>query len=261
MNRTLPTLPHPAASAVLRAVLLALLAAWPAGCVVNPVPTPGSAGSAMGNDNQAADAAQADTGKLSDTEASGGMGDADSAVDVSAADSAADATASSDADGGDAADVSCCPLDPPGCDCVSVGGSPGPSGCVKVCDSAPVGWKKLVDKNGCPYWQTGPQSCMILPVKCADNPPSFPAFTKVCQQDADCAYVLHQSDCCGNATAIGVWKEVQGAFASAEAQCRGQYPACGCAAQAPKGEDGKTSASGSFGVACKSGQCQTFAND
>lgn len=247
------------------ALFLALVAllGLPSGCVVNPVPTPSSAGGSLDNDNQKVDA-----GKASDTELAGGAGDSDSAMN-----GAADASATSDADGSAAADsdtagqlpgdadggqVECCPLDPPGCDCVSTGGTKGPQGCIKICDAAPVGWKKLIDANGCPYWQTGPQSCMIAPVKCADNPSSFPSFTKFCQSDADCDYVVHQTDCCGNATAIGVWKEVKSAFEKAESECRGQYPGCGCPAMPPKGEDGNTSAKTSFGVACKSAQCMTF---
>lgn len=229
------------------ALFLAMVAllGLPSGCVVNPVPTPGIATGSLDNDNQGVD-----VGKTSDTELAGGAGDSDSAMN-----GAADASPTSDADG---SQVECCPLDPPGCDCVSTGGTKGPQGCIKVCDAAPVGWKKLVDANGCPYWQTGPQSCMIAPVKCGDNPTSFPTFTKFCQTDADCDYVVHQTDCCGNATAIGVWTEVKAAFEAAESDCRGQYPGCGCPAMPPKGEDGNTSAKTSFGVACKRSQCMTF---
>lgn len=237
----------------LLALFLAMVAllGLPSGCVVNPVPTPGSAGGSLDNDNQRADA-----GKTSDTGTTGAPGDSDSAMNGAAdASATSDANSSADSAGGQ---VECCPLDPPGCDCVSTGGTKGPQGCIKVCDAAPVGWKRLVDANGCPYWQTGPQSCMIAPVKCADNPSSFPSFTKFCQSDADCDYVVHQTDCCGNATAIGVWKEVKSAFEKAESECRGQYPGCGCPAMPPKGEDGNTSAKTSFGVACKSGQCMTF---
>lgn len=262
------TTPAPAAPARALHSLLALwlalaaLAAAIPGCVVNPVPTPGSATGAIDNNGQGGDA-QADAGKTSDEGVTGGgAADADSAVDAPTAttpDAAGDGggeLGGADGDGGGS--VECCPLDPPGCDCVSVGGTKGAKGCVKVCDAAPVGWKKLVDQNGCPYWQTGPQSCMIAPVKCTDNPPSFPSFTKFCEVDDDCDFVVHQSDCCGNATAIGVWKAVKGAFASAESQCREQYPACGCPAMPPKAEDGKSSASSAFGVACTSGKCQTY---
>lgn len=257
---------------------LALLAASLTSCVVNPVPTPSTAGAdagyeaadaqadaptAPGADAQGADLAgtESDTSGTDAADADGADGDGGAADGSDAADSADAVDAADSTDAGDGANssdtVECCPLDPPGCDCVHTGGTKGPGGCLKICDAAPVGWKQATDSNGCPYWQTGPQSCMIAPVKCGQNPPSFPTYTKYCQADDDCDFVIHQTDCCGNATAIGVWKLVKGAFESAEATCKSQYPGCGCPAMPPKAEDGETSTTSSFAVSCVSGSCTT----
>ena len=153
--------------------------------------------------------------------------------------------------------VECCPLDPPGCDCVHTGGTKGPQGCMTICDAAPVGWKKGVDSNGCAYWQPGPQSCMVVPVKCDQSPISFPSFTKVCAQDAECGFVVHQTDCCGNTTAVGAWIEVVPAFTSAEADCRNQYPVCKCPQGPTKAEIGEATFDSVIEVHCVKGQCLT----
>ena len=41
------------------------------------------------------------------------------------------------------------------------------------------------------------------PLVC-DDPTMFPGVSKACSVDADCAVVLHQTDCCGTLAAIGV---------------------------------------------------------
>ena len=248
-------------------------------CAVNPVPTPGTAGADAATDHEkgfdsGADAQSPPNGDMDgmataadatstgadakDSEADSpdtaqpGSSDTDTDTDTNTDTDTSDAKKP---DGGDS--VECCPMDTPGCDCVYTGGTKGPQGCMKLCDVAPVGWKQLVDGNGCPYWQAGPQTCMVKPVKCGENPPSFPTFTKTCQTDSECDFVIHQTDCCGNATAVGVWKLVKSAFESAELQCKGQYPDCGCASGPVKAEDGQVSATGSFEVACVASQCMT----
>lgn len=239
----------------LRAWLPFLLAALLlAGCAVNPVPTPGSAEETTAKDiSTGADSNQGGGDQGSDIAVS------DTTFSDALADTVADADALPDAATDTTGAVECCPMDTPACDCVYTGGTKGPQGCLKICDAAPVGWKKGMDKNGCPYWQTGPQSCMVLPVKCNGEPPTFPAFTKVCSQDADCGFVVHQTDCCGNTQAQGAWIEVVPAFQSAETQCRDQYPKCKCAQGPTKAEVGDPPANGEFVVHCVSGQCLTSA--
>ncbi len=223
-------------------------------CVVNPVPTPSSAEKTSVTDTAAgADTNQGSADQSADTAA------ADTTQSDTQMDTKADADVLADVVTDTTGAVECCPLDTPACDCVYTGGTKGPQGCVKICDAAPVGWKKQVDEHGCPFWQTGPQSCMVLPVKCDGNPPTFPAFTKVCSQDADCGFVVHQTDCCGNTLAQGAWIEVISAFKSAETQCRDQYPKCQCAQGPTKAEVGDPPANGEFVVHCVSGQCLTSA--
>ena len=268
-------------------LVLALLAAALTSCVVNPVPTPSSEGAlsadtgnasadalsdtptAPGGDAQGADlagtesdASGTDTADADGADGDGGGTDAGDSVNTTDAIDSSDTPDGIDTidsvDSSDTSDaIECCPLDPPGCDCVHTGGTKGPGGCMTICDSAPVGWKQAVDSNGCPYWQTGPQSCMMAPIKCGENPPMFPTYTNFCETDDDCDYVIHQTDCCGNATAMGVWKLVKSNFESAETQCKSQYPDCGCPAMPPQAQDGNTSATGSFTVTCNSGQCKT----
>lgn len=56
--------------------------------------------------------------------------------------------------------ATCCPLDPPSCDCVRTGGTMPLSGeCPRACDARPTGWVKGVDTNGCEYWMTSSASC------------------------------------------------------------------------------------------------------
>jgi hypothetical protein len=89
---------------------------------------------------------------------------------------------------------------------------------------------------------------------------TFPTFSKTCAAAGDCAIGLHQINCCGTLTAIGLAASQQAAFAAAEATCEGQYPGCGCAGQATTAEDGKTADLGNsqIQVACTAGACSTY---
>ena len=115
----------------------------------------GAAGSGYGDgggDGVAADASRAqDIGSGADgaTELDGG------------ADAGADGGAGTLADAGS---VICCPMAAgPSCDCTKIGGTADDNGnCPSVCDAAPVGWKKIVDDNGCPKWAPGPESCLTV---------------------------------------------------------------------------------------------------
>lgn len=94
---------------------------------------------------------------------------------------------------------------------------------------------------------------------CAGEPLSFPSFEKGCAAAADCVIALHQVNCCGTLTAIGLNASEQAAFDAAENTCRMQYPGCGCAQSPTTTEDGKMSMDDSLiQVDCKNGQCSTF---
>jgi hypothetical protein len=88
--------------------------------------------------------------------------------------------------------------------------------------------------------------------------PMFPTFDKTCASDADCALEFHQISCCGTRIAIGVRASVSAAFDAAEAACESMYPACGCAQQPTKAEDGKEGPENTMQVACTMGACSSF---
>src|SRR5579883_3319217 len=96
-------------------------------------------------------------------------------------------------------------------------------------------------------------------VMCWGATRSFPTFDKHCNGPADCAFGLHQVDCCGSRHAIG-FNQAEGArFHADEAICEGMYPGCGCAEAPTLAEDGKTSITGTdIAVDCKMGACQTY---
>jgi hypothetical protein len=86
----------------------------------------------------------------------------------------------------------------------------------------------------------------------------FPMFDKTCGTVADCAMGIHQFDCCGSTRAIGFRTSEQARFIADEPICSGQYPRCGCPAQATVAEDGRTAGAGaSIAVRCQAGQCTT----
>jgi hypothetical protein len=61
---------------------------------------------------------------------------------------------------------------------------------------------------------------------------------KACNDDGDCVALLHQDDCCGNQTWIGVAKSEEATVRACETASRSTFPACGCPASSPKTEDG-----------------------
>lgn len=87
----------------------------------------------------------------------------------------------------------------------------------------------------------------------------FPEFGESCETEADCAIVLHQTDCCGTLVALGVRADEVHTFDIAEAVCEGQYPGCGCAAQPTTAEDGQIAPSDdAIAVRCDAGACATY---
>lgn len=88
---------------------------------------------------------------------------------------------------------------------------------------------------------------------------SFPAFSKSCSADGDCAVAIHQISCCGTKVAWGLAACAMSQFAKAEAQCDGQYPPCGCPAFSTMAEDGYTSfTSSDFAAKCDGGTCRSY---
>lgn len=92
---------------------------------------------------------------------------------------------------------------------------------------------------------------------------SFPTFDRSCALDTDCVVVGHQTDCCGTLAAMGITRGEQARFASAEAQCLAQYPACGCDSGTVITDDGSSPppGTGTSGVVvrCASGVCTSSA--
>jgi hypothetical protein len=88
---------------------------------------------------------------------------------------------------------------------------------------------------------------------------SFPSFPKTCTTDAECFVAEHQINCCGTKVAWGLNVCAESQFSSAEKQCDGQYPGCGCAEFPTQAEDGYTSSSnGDLAAQCVSGTCRSF---
>lgn len=95
-------------------------------------------------------------------------------------------------------------------------------------------------------------------VICSGTSTTFPSFDKTCSAAGDCAFDLHQTNCCGATLAIGFNRAEAARFAADEETCVRQYPVCGCPATPPMTEDGLTAIGGqSITVLCESGRCRT----
>jgi hypothetical protein len=76
------------------------------------------------------------------------------------------------------------------------------------------------------------------PKLCVGAGASFPSFVKGCESVTNCALVQHQTDCCGGALIMAINHGEIAGFGDAEKICEAEYPACGCASQGVKAEDG-----------------------
>jgi len=95
-------------------------------------------------------------------------------------------------------------------------------------------------------------------VQCSGQNPTFPVFDKTCTAPSDCFIGLHQVDCCGTHTAIGVRSSEHARFQDDETRCEAMYPGCECAAQPTRAEDGRVATSGAqIVVRCDSNRCMT----
>lgn len=94
------------------------------------------------------------------------------------------------------------------------------------------------------------------PIMCPDG---FPEFDKSCTDDADCALVIHTTDCCGNSVAWGLGVGEVEAFDAAEAICDSQYPICDCPQGPTIAEDGNEGwEPADFAVDCMMGSCMSY---
>ena len=94
-------------------------------------------------------------------------------------------------------------------------------------------------------------------VQCTGVNPTFPQFAKTCKADTDCVIGLHQTNCCGTMTAIGLAYSEWPSFSKAESECETQYPGCDCASMPTTAEDGKNQMDGAITVSCQVGACTT----
>jgi hypothetical protein len=61
-----------------------------------------------------------------------------------------------------------------------------------------------------------------------------------CASDSDCALGVHQTDCCGNTTAIGFRSTERMRFDVLEPACDRTYPGCGCPSGPTNTDSGET---------------------
>ncbi len=86
---------------------------------------------------------------------------------------------------------------------------------------------------------------------------------ELCHIDADCVVKHHQTDCCGTELAVGAAATTSTAYDDCEHAWATHFPACDCAAQPLKTEDGKPVTDPTrivvrcTNVASGAGRCQT----
>lgn len=101
-------------------------------------------------------------------------------------------------------------------------------------------------------------SCTGDLVMCSGAATTFPSFDKTCGAAGDCAFDVHQTNCCGATLAIGFHRAEVARFAADEKICVSQYPVCGCPATPTMTEDGLVVTGGqAITVLCQSGRCTT----
>jgi hypothetical protein len=89
----------------------------------------------------------------------------------------------------------------------------------------------------------------------------FPSFDATCRSNADCAFGLHQTDCCDGQRALGLNTDQVPDFMAAEMTCEAMFPSCDCFRwPGITTDDGANVMSTSaIGVQCVGGECRTFA--
>ena len=106
---------------------------------------------------------------------------------------------------------------------------------------------------------TGGSGGATAVIACTGDTPTFPEFDRACSAEGDCAIAFHQINCCGTRKALGIAKSAQADFATAEATCEAQYPACGCAQGPTLTDEGSTATDeAQILVQCLAGSCTTY---
>ena len=108
----------------------------------------------------------------------------------------------------------------------------------------------------------GPADAGADVVACAPGSAhTFPSFNRACSSVGDCTIGLHQTDCCGSMTAMGIAASAAAVFATDEASCEAMYPACDCASNLLTTDDGAMvpagDGAGAVIVQCTGGLCST----
>ncbi len=102
----------------------------------------------------------------------------------------------------------------------------------------------------------GPYVCPDT-LACPDGSTMGP-FERSCGSASDCSVALHQTDCCGTLTALGVASSALAEFTTAEAACSAGYPGWGCPAGPITTEDGgEVSTADAVVAVCSEGACRT----
>jgi hypothetical protein len=86
----------------------------------------------------------------------------------------------------------------------------------------------------------------------------FPSFRRDCESSADCALAFRTFNCCGSQLVTGLRADALPAFNRAAQYCESLFPACGCATQATRADDGTIddfSNSAHPNVTCQNQQC------
>jgi hypothetical protein len=96
-------------------------------------------------------------------------------------------------------------------------------------------------------------------LNCENEAQGFPKPWKLCQQDSDCAYVLHYKDCCGSLSSFGIAAWAKSEYDSAEQKCFAGKAFCNCLSKPTTTEDGQSEGKGGIGVKCQQGACLTYA--
>ena len=90
---------------------------------------------------------------------------------------------------------------------------------------------------------------------------AFPTFDRACNSDSDCTFGMHETDCCGSMTALGIATSAVALFGTDEALCEAMYPGCGCASDSVETDTGASVPPGdgpsAVVVHCTSNICTT----
>jgi hypothetical protein len=94
---------------------------------------------------------------------------------------------------------------------------------------------------------------------CFDNNGRVRDSMKRCNRTDDCTFTEVQVDCCGSIVYVGIGTASEVQFEACNQAWSAHWPACGCAAQPSKTEDGKQITDpNQVAVVCNGGLCRTL---